>query len=83
VSGRRVAPGRHDADRSDVVRLRLDPAACEGIGMCAHLAAGVVGLDSWGYPLTPDRPLEPHERRAARAAVAACPRRALFLADAR
>jgi ferredoxin len=60
-------------------RLRVDPVACEGIGMCAHLAPRLIGVDSWGYPqLTPD-PLRGPELRSAAAAVAACPRRALFL----
>jgi ferredoxin len=82
VSGRRVATRRGARGAEALQRLRLDPAGCDGIGMCAHVAAGLVGLDDWGYPVPPDRPLEPGERRAAGAAVAACPRRALFLAPA-
>jgi len=60
-------------------RLRVDPVACEGIGMCAHLADGLVRLDSWGFPVVPDRALSDPERRRARRAVAGCPRRALEL----
>lgn len=62
-------------------RLRIDPVACEGIGMCAHLGAGVVRLDSWGYPILPDRELGPGEMRRAAQAVAGCPRKALALDD--
>ena len=61
-------------------RLRLDPSVCDGVGICAHLAPDLITVDSWGYPIVS---IEPLERRAferqARAAVAACPRKALFL----
>ncbi len=60
-------------------RLRVDPVACQGIGMCAHLADGLVRLDSWGFPVVPDRTLSDPERRRAHRAVAGCPRRALEL----
>jgi ferredoxin len=62
-----------------MARLRVDPVACDGIGMCAHLAPEVVRLDSWGYPILADRDLERRDERRARLAVAGCPRRALFL----
>jgi ferredoxin len=60
-------------------RLRIDPVACDGIGICSHLAPTLVGLDSWGFPLLPRRPLSRAELGPARRVVAACPRRALFL----
>lgn len=62
-------------------RLRLDPVACDGVGMCAHLAPALIGLDPWGFPLVPSGSLGGHDRSAARRAVAGCPRRALFLHD--
>lgn len=65
------------------VRLRVDPVACDGIGMCAHLADRLVRLDSWGYPIVPDRGLRENELRAAEKAVAGCPRKALDLLVAR
>jgi ferredoxin len=55
--------------------------ACDGIGMCAHLAADLVVLDSWGYPVMPSGRLERTDLTAARSAVAGCPRRALFLTE--
>ena len=61
------------------VRLRVDPVACDGIGMCAHLAAGVVTVDSWGYPIVPTGTLSRREKASAEVAVAGCPRKALFL----
>lgn len=60
-------------------RLRVDPVACDGIGICAHLAPDVVTVDSWGYPILPRRPLTGREGQQAARAVAGCPRRAMFL----
>ncbi len=62
------------------VRLRVDPVACDGIGLCAQLAGGAVALDRWGYPVL-DAELDPREVAAARRAVRACPRRALWIED--
>jgi ferredoxin len=64
-----------------VTRLRVDPIACDGIGMCAHLAPRLIGVDSWGYPVVDAVRLAGRDRSEALAAVAACPRRALFLDD--
>ncbi len=61
-------------------RLRLDPIACDGVGMCAHLAPSLIALDPWGFPLLPGGPLGSRQQREARRAVAGCPRQALFLA---
>jgi ferredoxin len=60
-------------------KLRLDPVACDGVGMCAHLAPSLVRLDSWGYPLMPGHALSNRDEREARRAVSGCPRRALFV----
>lgn len=61
-------------------QLRVDPIACEAVGLCAHLAPGVVDLDRWGYPVI--GPVTPADREAARRAVRACPRQALWLEKA-
>ncbi len=71
--------GRWAPTEPDPQRLRVDPVACEGVGMCAHLAPGLVDLDSWGYPVLPHRALGGRDLRAADSAVRGCPRRALFL----
>lgn len=68
--GGRPAPGD---------RLRIDPAACDGIGVCAHLATAVIELDRWGFPILADRDLSRTEGSAARRAVRACPRNALWI----
>lgn len=59
--------------------LRVDPVACDGVGICAHLAADVVRLDTWGYPMLPSEPLSEQARRQAVRAINGCPRSALFL----
>jgi ferredoxin len=59
--------------------LRVDPVSCQGIGMCAHIAPHLIGVDAWGYPQLARDPLRGAQVRSATAAVAACPRRALFL----
>jgi ferredoxin len=69
---RPAKPGNGDA------ALRIDPAVCDGVGICAHLAADLITVDSWGYPILRAEPLRSgSERRQAEAAVAACPRKAL------
>jgi ferredoxin len=60
------------------MRLRVNPIACAGHGMCAELLPELITLDRWGYPLlaSPVVPaaLTEHAKRAA----AACPTLALL-----
>ena len=73
-----------------MARLRVDMVACEGIGQCALVAPDLVGLDRWGYPVLlagsdGDGGTGAGVRdddAAARRAVRACPRRALWLEEA-
>jgi ferredoxin len=64
-------------------RLRVDPVACRGHGLCAELFPEGIALDDWGYPIVLDPEVHgeliPHARRA----VAACPVLALHLEGAR
>ena len=62
-------------------RLRVDPIACDGVGICTHLAPDLVGVDSWGFPIVAGTPLDRSTRSQARSAVAGCPRRALFVQE--
>ena len=59
--------------------LRVNPTACDGVAMCAHLAPDLITLDSWGFPIVRGHLTERAELRAARAAAAGCPRRALHV----
>lgn len=70
-----------------MARLRVDMVACDGVGQCALVAPELVELDRWGYPVVRRDPEGDGGRgrdddAAARRAVRACPRRALWLADA-
>ena len=63
------------------VQLVVDSTRCDGHGICALLAPGLVSLDPWGYasasgPATGRRAL-----RMARRAAAACPARALVVVE--
>jgi ferredoxin len=60
-------------------RLRLNPIACDGHGLCAELFPERITLDEWGYPMVDDSELPPELVEHARRAVAACPTMALLL----
>jgi ferredoxin len=60
-------------------RLRVNPIACTGHGMCAELLPEIIELDPWGYPIlsasTVPRGVMDHAKRA----VDACPTLALLM----
>jgi ferredoxin len=64
------------------MRLRVNPIACTGHGMCAELLPELIGLDRWGYPLVADGAVPHHLAEHARRAVAACPTLALLIEQA-
>ena len=68
-------------DPAATLRLRVDPVACEGVGLCARVADRVIELDRWGYPVI-GTGLDARELKAARRAVRACPREALWIEEA-
>jgi ferredoxin len=60
------------------LRLRIDPTACTGHGVCADLLPERIHLDEWGFPIiAPDVP--PALAAEARRAVRGCPVLALRL----
>lgn len=61
------------------VRLRVDPIACTGRGLCAELLPGLVTLDDWGFPIIRDGDVPESLHRDAEEAVGVCPRLALRL----
>jgi ferredoxin len=63
-------------------RLRVDPIACSGHGLCAELLPELITLDEWGYPQLADPGVPDHLRRRARRAVTDCPALALQLTRA-
>ena len=60
-------------------RLRVNPVACSGHGVCAELLPELISLDEWGYPLIADAPVPTRLAREARRAVTDCPALALTL----
>lgn len=63
--------------------VQVNPILCDGVGMCSHFAPDLIAVDQWGYPILPNHELSQDELQQARAAVAACPVRALTLAPSR
>ena len=64
-------------------RLRVNPIACVGHGICAELFPEWIELDDWGYPIIDNRPIPRELVGHARRAVAACPTLALRLENER
>jgi ferredoxin len=62
-------------------RLRVNPIACSGHGVCAEMLPELISLDEWGYPLIDGRAVPPALWQQARRAVRDCPVLALRLAD--
>lgn len=61
-------------------QLRVDWPNCHARGLCHELLPEVIDLDEWGYPIVTG-PISDALLADARAAVRACPRLALRLAD--
>ncbi len=62
-------------------RLRVDPIACDGRGLCAELLPECISLDDWGYPIIESPEVSGRLMTHARRAVAMCPTLALLLED--
>lgn len=60
-------------------RMRVNPIACTGHGLCAELLPERVTLDEWGYPVISAEPVPPRLEPLARRAVTDCPALALRL----
>jgi sulfoxide reductase heme-binding subunit YedZ len=76
-----VRPPRRTPGRTGdtTLRLRVDPTACTGHGLCAELLPELVALDRWGYPLLADQPVPVSLLSRARRTVTDCPALALRL----
>jgi ferredoxin len=64
-------------------RLRVDPIACTGHGLCAEHLPEAIALDDWGYPILTQPEISADALAHARRAAAACPTLALKLSRAR
>jgi len=63
-------------------RLRVDPIACDGRGLCAELLPELITLDDWGFPIITGE-VPSALRGEATEAVRLCPKLALRLVPAR
>jgi len=63
------------------MKLRVNPIACTGHGVCAELLPELIEPDPWGYPLLADAPVPADLLDLAKRAVAACPTLALLTDD--
>jgi ferredoxin len=64
-------------------KLRVNPIACSGHGLCAELLPELITLDEWGYPVIEDQPVPARLAKEARRAVTDCPALALLLNEVR
>ena len=60
-------------------RLRVNPIACDGRGLCAEVLPEMITLDDWGFPIIRDAEVAPGLLDEAAEAVRLCPRLALRL----
>ena len=71
-------PSLHGGGRA-VIRILIDPIACDAYGYCAELLPEAITLDEWGYPIVDGKPLPTELFDAAKRAARDCPRRAITL----
>ena len=60
-------------------RLRVDPIACDGRGLCVEVLPELITLDDWGYPIIADGEIPPRLITGAEEAIRLCPLLALRL----
>jgi len=60
-------------------RLRVDPIACDGRGLCAEILPDLITLDDWGFPIIGDRDVPTSLIQEAGESVRICPKLALRL----
>ena len=60
-------------------RLRVDPIACDGRGLCAEILPELISLDDWGYPVICGDDVPEGLIGEAREAIRLCPKLALRL----
>jgi ferredoxin len=63
-------------------RLRVDPIACDGRGLCAEIMPELITLDDWGFPIIREFDIPQGLREDAGEAIRLCPKLALRLETA-
>jgi ferredoxin len=62
-------------------RLRVNPIACTGHGLCAELLPEIIELDPWGYPILSSSAVPAGVMEHAKRAVDTCPTLALLMEE--
>jgi ferredoxin len=65
--------------RAARTRLRVDPIACDGRGLCAELLPELITLDDWGFPIVREGAVPARLQADTRHTVRVCPKLALRL----
>ncbi len=60
-------------------RLRVDPIACDGRGVCAEILPELISLDDWGFPIIRGGDVPAGLADEAEETVRLCPKLALRL----
>lgn len=60
-------------------RLRADPIACDGRGLCAEVVPELISLDDWGFPIVSGEDIPRGLWAEATEAIRLCPLLALRL----
>ena len=60
-------------------RLRVNPIACTGHGLCAELLPEIIELDPWGYQILSSSAVPAGLMEHAKRAVDTCPTLALLM----
>ena len=60
-------------------RMRVDPIACDGRGLCVEVLPELITLDDWGFPIIRGGEIPPGLMAVAGEAIRLCPVLALRL----
>jgi ferredoxin len=72
ATGRASGPAAEAPVTTTGARLRADPIACDGRGLCAEVLPELITLDDWGYPIVRDGEVPPGLMDAAGEAIRLC-----------
>ena len=64
-----------------MLRILIDPVACDAYGYCAELLPEAISLDEWGYPDRRRQAVAAGAGRDGPAGARDCPRRAITLRE--
>ncbi|HET6241782.1 MAG TPA: ferredoxin [Arthrobacter sp.] len=63
------------------MKVRVDPAKCNGYALCNRLAPEIFKLDEWGYAFADGGEVDPDYEDRVREAVKVCPQNAILIEE--